>query len=175
MLEIEKKFLAKIDLDLLERPYELRRRQQLYLTAGNPEVRVSRYMQGDPLKLSFGPADVVENSYSLAIKKGEGFVREEVEFKIDPRHGESIFNMISPSLYIDKVRVKVGRWEIDIFGSALSGLVMAEIELEDTNENLPDTPVGLSLLEDVTGITAFSNKKLATAGLSISTWLHLLN
>lgn len=59
---------------------------------------------------------------------------------------------------IDKTRYHVGPWEIDEFHGALEGLVVAEIELDNENQEieLPDF-IG----REVTGDARYYNSSLA--------------
>lgn len=67
-----------------------------------------------------------------------GAVRHEFEYEIPVRDANLMLDTLSRKPIIEKTRyfVDVGphTWEIDVFGGDNEGLVVAEIELESTNE-----------------------------------------
>jgi CYTH domain-containing protein len=66
-------------------------------------------------------------------------------------------------LVIEKTRYKVTHggfvWEVDVYGGAHEGLVIAEVELSDEGD-APDLPAWLGA--EVTGDPRYSNQFLAT-------------
>ena len=129
MTEIERRYLARIaDPAVLERARVSRIRQG-YLSAGEPAVRVrERETDGD-------------FAYTLTVKAGRGVIRREVEVPIDADAGLALMEMAGRRV-LEKLRHVVGRWEIDVFQGKLTGLTLAEVELDHPREVVP-APVGL--------------------------------
>lgn len=100
----------------------------------------------------------------LTIKIGNsGLVRDEFEYDIPLKEAEELLTHAIGNV-IEKVRhkVKFGDfvWEVDEFKGALSGLVMAEVEMTST-EDRPELPSWLG--REVTGDPDYSNHSLATS------------
>ena len=148
MVEIERRFLCRVaDTGALEREGRRIAIRQGYLTRDDPTVRV-RQKDGE---------------YLLTVKSGSGRVRQEVEVAIGPAEGEALMAMAGEHR-LEKVRYAVGRWEVDVFGEKLVGLVLAEVELEREDEALPAPPPWLELVREVTDDAAFTNQRLAWLG-----------
>lgn len=102
------------------------------------------------------------DSAVLTIKIGQALVRDEFEYAIPIGDAEEMIRL-AVGRVIEKTRhhVRFGGflWEIDVFEGALSGLVIAEVELaaESDDPALPDW-VGA----EVTGDRRYSNQALAT-------------
>ncbi|NCG32826.1 MAG: hypothetical protein GWP44_08075 [Proteobacteria bacterium] len=62
---------------------------------------------------------------------------------------------------IEKVRFKIGPWELDRFLGALEGLALMEIELDDESDPLPEPPEGIDILREVTDDNRFVSGRLA--------------
>lgn len=149
MREIERQFLCPPpDPETLEggRRTEI---VQGYITPGDPAVRVRR---------AVGPGGAAR--WILTVKSGAGRVREEVEAEVGDDDGEALLRMAGGRT-LRKVRHRLGRWEIDVFGGPLAGLVAAEVELEREDEPLPDPPPGLELGPEVTDEPRWTNQSLA--------------
>jgi len=148
MVEIERRFLCRVaDAGALEREGRRIAIRQGYLTLGDPTVRV-RQMNG---------------GYLLTVKSGSGRVRREVEVAVGAEEGEALMAMAGDHR-LEKVRYAVGRWEIDLYGEKLAGLVLAEVELEHEDEPLPGPPPWLDLVREVTDDPDFTNQRLARLG-----------
>nr|PZN91034.1 MAG: adenylate cyclase [bacterium] len=148
MIEIERRFLCRVaDTAALEREGRRMAIQQGYLTLGAPTVRIRQK----------------DGAYLLTIKSGSGRVRQEVEVPVGSAEGETLMAMAGEHR-LEKVRYAVGRWEIDIYGDKLAGLVLAEVELEHEDEPLPPPPAWLELAREVTDDPAFTNQRLARLG-----------
>lgn len=99
------------------------------------------------------------NRFTLTIK-GEGLrERAEVEKEINEEEYRVLLELCDRGL--KKRRFFVGRWEIDVFQGPLEGLVLAEIELREKNETLPDFPFPEVELIEVTDNPAFLNENLS--------------
>lgn len=147
-IEIERRFLCRVvDAAALERAGRRTAIRQGYLTLGDPAVRI-RWKDG---------------AYLLTIKSGAGRVRREVEVRVGAEEGGALMEMAGAHR-LEKVRYAVGRWEIDVFGGKLDGLVLAEAELHREDERLPDPPACIELLREVTDDGAFTNQRLAQLG-----------
>lgn len=80
--------------------------------------------------------------------------------EVDPAAGEALLQMAADRM-VAKVRHRVGRWEIDVFGGSLEGLIAAEVELERPDEPLPRPPPGLRPGPEVTDEGRWTNQALA--------------
>lgn len=95
-----------------------------------------------------------------------GIARPEFEYEIPRDDAEAMLQSVCVGCLIEKARHSVPHggltWEIDVFGGALEGIVLAEIELEDEAQAFarPDW-----LGEEVTGDPRFRLSRL----------LHLCN
>jgi len=127
MLEIERKFLIKPEL-------------------WQPPVNGVEIKQG---YLSVDPERVVrvrvagEKAFLTIKGKPVGIVRTELEYEI-PKNEAEVLLKLCLDFPVEKIRFKekIGElvWEIDIFKGENEGLIMAEVELADENQNvdLPD-------------------------------------
>lgn len=123
--EIERKFLLKNDA-WRGAVYKSVRYRQGYLRTGTDSgcsVRVR--IEGDAARL---------NIKSMTL----GAARTEFEFPIPLTEAQALLETLCARPCIDKVRHFVEyeghTWEIDVFESDNAGLVVAEIELKDTDE-----------------------------------------
>ncbi|MBR6496514.1 MAG: CYTH domain-containing protein [Rikenellaceae bacterium] len=146
-LEIERKFLVKGDYkSLSERSQRI---VQGYLSR-LPERTVRVRIAGDKAFLTI-----------KGIGDAEGVSRREWEFEIPVAEAEEMIAICEAGV-IDKVRhyVPCGDFvvEVDEFGGANLGLVVAEIELPDVDchVELPDW-----LGDEVTGLEQYYNSSLA--------------
>lgn len=102
----------------------------------------------------------------LAIKSsGAGEIRLEYEYAIPVEDARELMELRQGGL-IEKTRhiVETGgaRWEVDVFGGGLAGLVVAEIELDEIEKPF-ERPAWLG--HEVTGDPAYYNAALAIGGL----------
>lgn len=150
--EIERKFLVKADAlpGLLDSAGEGKRLVQGYIeTVGHTAVRVR--LAGDAAFLTIkGPSDAA------------GMTRAEFEYAIPPEDADAMLGSLCGKSQVEKVRYKLPIehhvWEIDVFSGANTGLVLAEVELQDAAEtvNLPEW-VGA----EVTGQVRYYNSELS--------------
>jgi adenylate cyclase len=148
-MEIERKFL--VHTDRLPELAEFKLIEQAYL-GFEPVTRVR----------------VINNKKAFITVKGDGTLsRPEIECSIPVK--DAISMMALSMSHICKIRYnyKVATtdahtWEIDRFMGALSGLWLAEIELESEDQeiDLPDW-----IREEVTEKPEYSNSSLAVKGL----------
>ena len=149
-IEIERKFLASPDVLDLCRSGTLLVQGYLFTDACNT-LRVRR--AGDRAFLTWkGP------------KKGAS--REEVEIEVSLSVGDGLLADVPPQARIQKVRYRVDHagiiWDVDVFGGALDGLILAEIEMarEDQFVVLPQW-IG----REVTAEGCYRNSRLAACGI----------
>jgi len=122
-LEIERRFL--IDKSNFKLPTLKKSIKQGYLFSdSNQALRVR----------------MIENEYFLTYKyKQSGINRYEFEYLVSEEDGEKLLSL-SDNFIIMKERYykKIDKhlWEIDIFHGENEGLIIAEVELENENENL---------------------------------------
>ncbi len=71
------------------------------------------------------------------ITSDDGASRAEFEYEIPVREAEQILDLIALKPFVEKTRYRVRAgslvWEIDVFGGANEGLVVAEVELPSTS------------------------------------------
>jgi adenylate cyclase len=151
-LEIERKFLVPAPPDWLrERPAE--EIDQGYVTTADDEteVRVRRTESGDV----------------LTVKRGSGLARDETELDLTPAQAESLWPL-TEGRRVRKRRHRVDAdgttIEVDVYGDALQGLTVAEIEFpsEDASRRFEPPPW---LGRELTGDPMYSNERLAEHGL----------
>lgn len=102
----------------------------------------------------------------LAVKVGQsGMSREEFEYPV-PLDDARRMVVASSGRMVEKTRhiVPFGDflWEVDAYEGALSGLVIAEVELQC---EMDDPPLPVWVGREVTGESAWSNATLAICGL----------
>ncbi|MCJ2086000.1 CYTH domain-containing protein [Methylobacterium sp. E-005] len=91
-----------------------------------------------------------------------GASRDEIEFAIPPADGAMLLARVPADRRLEKTRFRVDHagaaWEVDVFGGALAGLILAEIELERE-----DQPVILPpwVQREVTNDARYRNSRLA--------------
>lgn len=131
-MEIERKYMLKPSVanylkGLGSLPY--RRIEQVYLVNdSSQEVRLRK---------------VSDCEYFITYKKGDGLVREEIEFRLHGNEAEKAYDtMEAAERKISKIRYYIGRWEIDVFKGPLEGLFMLEVELSSKTEKV-EFPDGL--------------------------------
>lgn len=144
MIEIERRFLCLAVEDETLRHAERTTIRQGYLTQGDPAVRIRQR----------------DAAYLLTIKSGRGLKRHEIELPVEPEAGAELMAMAGERR-LEKVRYRIGRWEIDRFRGRHHGLVLAEVELEHEDEPLPPPPPGVHLGREVTDERTFTNQRLA--------------
>ncbi len=88
--------------------------------------------------------------------------REELEYDIP--YADALEMLSYATALVEKTRYQAGYlgyvWDIDVYDGANAGLVLAEIEL-DTEGDHPPRPPWLG--QEVTGISAYSNRTLAAS------------
>ncbi|KOH43151.1 CYTH domain-containing protein [Sunxiuqinia dokdonensis] len=144
-IEIERKFL--VDEDLLP-------------TADAKIAMVQAYLQADPERTV--RVRLTDDSAFLTIKgKLVGFSRKEFEYPIPVEDARELLELaIYPP--VEKVRhliwVDGRKWEVDVFSGANLGLVLAELELPNENEQV-DWPSWIK--SEVTGQVKYHNSYLS--------------
>ncbi|MBB3564800.1 CYTH domain-containing protein [Rhizobium sp. BK512] len=104
-----------------------------------------------------------EKTARLTMKIGRStLTRDEFEYEIPVSDAEELLeNAIG--IVIEKTRYRVPHegfvWEVDVFGGAHRGLVIAEVEMQAETDN-PPLPAWLG--REVTGDFRYSNQALAT-------------
>lgn len=157
MIEIERKYLVRINQQTLPIPGEVVEVKQGYLVAAKTwEWRVRKVIHIGPITGEYKGSDS-----TTAIKIGNGFIRKEYECYI-PNWLFSCLSVCVPhKTWLYKTRLCLDKWVVDIFNGTMKGLVLSEIELDSEVEELPPIPTGLQIIADVTGNPAFSNKTLS--------------
>ena len=145
MLEIERKYLLKTMEWRNEIIHSINTIKQAYLFEDEEKsVRIR----------------IRSNQAFLTIKMGQGLVRSEFEYTIPVHDAEEMIEKAA-LLFLEKDRYVIqhedNEWEIDVFKGKYEGLVLAEIELNNENDeiNLPSW-IG----EEVTHDSAYLNVNL---------------
>jgi adenylate cyclase len=145
-VEIERKFLLQ-DLnpnELADFPHQ--EIQQHYL-AGSFGVRIRR----------------IGDRYELTIKGQGTRCRQEITKELTVAEFGELLLLCDRGL--TKQRYRVGPWEIDRFAGSLTGLVLAEVELDNPDQELPPFPFSSVQWTEVTEDLRYANTNLA--------WGHL--
>lgn len=151
--EIEHKFLVRGDAwRPLATSSQLLR--QGYLASGDSAVVRVR---------TLGDRDAV-----ITIKSAnKGLSRAEFEYAIPIADGRELLRMCGDKV-IEKRRHDipngVDRWQVDVFGGRLEGLILAELELAHEGQSF-ERPDWLG--EEVTGDPRYYNNRLAEDGLPV--------
>lgn len=141
-MEIERKFLLQglEPNELADFPHQ--EIQQHYL-AGSLGVRIRR----------------IRDRYELTIKGQGTRCRREITKELTAAEYEELLLLCDRGLV--KQRYQVGPWEIDLFGGSLAGLVLAEVELNDPDQELPPFPFSSAQWIEVTQDLRYANTNLA--------------
>ena len=134
--EIERKFLINVDkLRASTSPEQIFKIEQAFIVS-QPDCMVRMRIMTSEEHSAIVPAQKVK----IGFKLGSGPVRTEFEFDIDLETAEA-FMLIYPS--IEKTRYIIGDetnenryWEVDEFHGNHKGLWVAEIELDDLDEEV---------------------------------------
>ena len=146
MLEIERKFLVDAQA------WEIQPK-------GIPEIISQSYL-----------LNTIEKTIRLRIKdkdayvtiKGptKGITRAEFEYKIPMADAQIMMDTFNLKVLTKKrfeVRMNKTLWEIDVFEGALSGLILAEVELQSEDETFEKPPW---LGQEVSHLAAYYNANL---------------
>lgn len=145
-IEIERKFLVKNDLWKNDSNAGTNFKQGYLSSAGNCSVRVRT--EGDSANLNIKSSTL-------------GIHRQEFEYDIPLDEANELLELfcrdtVSKKRYIVMYANK--KWEIDVFDHANSGLIVAEIELNSTDEKFQLPPWAG---EEVSAIKRYYNTELA--------------
>ena len=143
--EIERRFLVRVADAVWFTLGEGHHLRQGYVRNGTPSVRIRI---GEP------------RGAVLTCKSGQGVRREEVETVVPDDVARALF-LAAETRIIEKMRWKVGPWELDRFLGALDGLALIEIELESEDDPIPPPPDGVQILREVTDDKRFVSGYLA--------------
>ena len=146
--EIERKFLV-VDNSYRESAESVIEIIQGYLSA-DPDRTVRIRLYGD-------------KAFLTVKTRNDGALRHEWEYEIPAEDAREMLekaavNVLSKRRYLVPASEKGLVWEVDEFGGALSGLVIAEVELPEL-----DTPVNLPVFvgDEITGDPRYYNSNLA--------------
>jgi len=143
--EIERRFLVRVADALWLRLGEGYHLRQGYVRNGEPSVRIRT---GEP------------RGAVLTCKSGRGIRRSEVETVVPGEVAQALFQAAEERV-IEKIRFRVGDWELDRFLGPLDGLMLLEIELEAEDAPMPPVPDGVHILREVTDDKRFVSGHLA--------------
>lgn len=143
--EIERRFLVRVADAVWLRLGEGYHLRQGYIRNGEPSVRIR-------IGESRGAV--------LTCKTGSGIRRTEEE-TIVPDEMATVLFQAAEDRVVEKIRWRVGDWELDRFLGALEGLMLIEIELEEETQPMPPVPDGVHILREVTDDKRFVSGHLA--------------
>jgi len=143
--EIERRFLVRVEDALWFTLGKGNHLRQGYVRNGTPSVRIR-------VGESRGPV--------LTCKSGKGIRRSEVETVVPADVAQALFEAAEERV-VEKVRWRLGPWELDRFLGALEGLALMEIELESEDDPIPEPPEGVQVLREVTDDKRFVSGRLA--------------
>ncbi|MBT3326995.1 MAG: adenylate cyclase [Gemmatimonadales bacterium] len=143
--EIERRFLMRVPTAYWSSLGEGHHYRQGYIRNGQPSLRIRT---GEP------------RGAVLGTKSGSGVRRTEVETVVPDEMAPLLMELAGERI-IEKVRFKIGPWELDRFLGALEGLALMEIELDDESDPLPEPPEGIDILREVTDDNRFVSGCLA--------------
>ena len=143
--EIERRFLVQVHDDLWPGLGDGHHLRQGYVRNGDPSVRIRT---GEP------------RGHVLTSKSGKGIRRREFEVSVGAEIAEALF-LAAEDRVIEKIRFRIGAWELDRFLGPLEGLTLMEIELDDEADVLPEPPTGVHVLREVTDDKRFVSGHLA--------------
>jgi adenylate cyclase len=143
--EIERRFLVRVEEATWYRLGEGHHLRQGYIVDGDPSVRIRT---GEP------------RGAVLTAKSGKGIRRQEFEAVVPGEIAAALFDSAKKRI-VEKIRFKLGPWELDRFMGPLDGLALLEIELENENDELPEAPPEILILREVTDDKRFISSQLA--------------
>jgi CYTH domain-containing protein len=143
--EIERRFLVRVAETLWFQIGEGHHFRQGYIRNGAPSVRIR-------LGESRGAV--------LTCKTGSGIRREEYEAVVPDDLAQHLM-VAAEGRVVEKMRWKIGPWELDRFMGALEGLALLEIELKAEDDPIPEPPKGVQILREVTDDNRFVSGHLA--------------
>lgn len=144
--EIERRYLVDVPPQVWEDLGPGRRLRQGYVVAGPTSVRIRS-----------GEA----RGFVLNCKSGAGVRRTEVETVVPEDMAQALFEVAGERV-VEKVRHRLGPWEVDRFLGPLEGLALLEIELQNEGDAIPEAPRGVSILREVTDDKRFISSVLAS-------------
>lgn len=156
MYEIEHKYLVNQNKDFFK----------LLLESDKKEIKQG-YIIDDSKKGVLRVRITDEKNAYLTYKKATNERGKNIEIETEISLNEAHMLMDECERKIDKVRYILPHennyWEIDVFNGKLKGLIVAELEIEDTHfqYKIPDW-----ISNDVTDIELFSNYNLAKCSIN---------
>ncbi|ACL63315.1 CYTH domain-containing protein [Methylobacterium nodulans] len=149
-LEIERKFLATPDV----------------LTHCRDGVRILQgYLHTDE-ENTIRVRRIGERAFLTWKGRKQGAARHEYEREIAPEAADRLFSDLPDARRLEKTRFRVEHagmlWDIDVFDGPLTGLILAEVELEREDQTVPLPPW---VIAEVTSDERYRNSKLT--GLTV--------
>ena len=147
--------------------------ERKFLLSGLPPTM--RYARREPIRQGYVALDgdtevrvrITPKAATLTIKSGRGGVRTEEEVALDGRQADALWEL-TEGRRVQKARrrVRVGDAvvEVDEYGGALDGLVVAEVEFDDEEASRTFQPPSW-FIREVTDDARYSNRNLATDGV----------
>lgn len=148
--EIERKFLVKNDS---------------YKSMAKESVRIIQGYLSTDKRATVRVRIWGDEAYITVKGENRGMVRDEWEYPIPVSDASQMLDRLVEGAVVDKTRYIVefngDKWEVDEFHSPVSDLVVAEIELNHTEQSF-DRPVFIG--EEVTGDPRYYNSNISKMG-----------
>lgn len=151
-VEIERRFL--VDPKKLPRKLPVGKRLVQGFLSLEPVVRV---------RIARSETKGAKKERAYLTIKGKGMrVRPEFEYDVPLDDARALLKLCG-QIKIEKVRTRIGPWELDRYLGRFKGLWLAEIELKSARTPLPD-PLPEWVLDEVTDDPRYTNAQLVRAG-----------
>lgn len=185
MQEIERKFLIASENAVTARLFleaygdRFSKIRQTYLPVPAGEVRIREEQEAQWATTPKGPGSIhwdkqyFNPEYTLTYKLGKGPIREEWEQELRADIGQELLDTATHIIHKTRItyhgvntscggyKTSGKDWQFDFYEGNLTGLVIAEIELDSITAEVPTLPEELQGIREVTGIDDFSNYQLA--------------
>lgn len=124
---------------------------------------VQGYIADEPMTVR---VRIIEAEAFMTLKgKVSGIERDEYEFPLPMHHARELLAQHCGQRVIEKTRYRVPHdgliWEVDIFGGRHAGLVIAEVELDSTEQSFTRPPW---IAAEISHDRRYSNSALSLAG-----------
>ena len=134
-----------------------------------------RDVRGEPIRQGYLAVDgetevrvrITPQAATLTIKSGRGGARTEEELALDERQAEALWALTAGRRVVKTRRRVAGDGadvEVDEYGGALEGLLVAEVEFDDEESSRAFEPPSW-FARELTGDDRYSNRCLATDGV----------
>ena len=132
---------------------------QSYLNLRKPSIRLRRTVISKAPRMPAQGDTRISTEYTLTIKTKHPTLAGASNEDEYPLNAKAYNHMVTGKPTLDKVRVCIGPWEVDLFTGPLFGLCIAEIELQPDGSGFPTT-VPNWVGPEITSMSRLSNASL---------------